>query len=129
MINLLRQGDGDPEMAEVAKEADQEAFELFKAASEQEKEWADYLFKDGGMLGLNREILCQYVEYVTNLRMKAVGLPVAYPNTTQNPIPWINSWLSSDNYQVAPQESEISSYLVGQIDSSVSNEDLEDFEL
>jgi ribonucleoside-diphosphate reductase beta chain len=129
MLNLLRTGQDDPEFVEIAKECEQDCFDLFKAAAEQEKEWADYLFKDGSMIGLNKEILCQYVEYITNLRMQAVGLSTAYPEATQNPIPWINTWLSSDNVQVAPQEAEISSYLVGQIDNEVSMDDLEDFEL
>ena len=100
-----------------------------KKAAEQEKEWAAYLFKDGSMIGLNKEILAQYVEYITNLRMQAVGLPAGFEGATQNPIPWINAWLSSDNVQVAPQEVEISSYLIGQIDSEVSADDLGDFEL
>ncbi len=100
-----------------------------KKAAEQEKDWAEYLFRDGSMIGLNKDILCQYVEYITNLRMSAVGLAPAYDDATQNPIPWINAWLSSDNVQVAPQEAEISSYLVGQIDNEVSVEDFGDFEL
>ncbi|OEE70211.1 ribonucleotide-diphosphate reductase subunit beta [Enterovibrio norvegicus FF-33] len=129
MLNILRSGDDDPEMAEIAKECEQECFELFKEAAEQEKEWAEYLFKDGSMIGLNKDILCQYVEYITNLRMAAVGLKSAYPGASQNPIPWINAWLSSDNVQVAPQEAEISSYLVGQIDNDVDMDDLGDFEL
>lgn len=129
IINIMQKPDDDPEMAEVAKEAEQECYELFKRAAEQEKEWADYLFKDGSMIGLNRDILGQYVEYITNLRMKAVGLKSAFPNATQNPIPWINTWLVSDNVQVAPQEVEVSSYLIGQIDSEVSADDLGEFEL
>ncbi len=129
ILNLLRGRHDDPEMADIAQECQQECFEIFKEAAEQEKEWAEYLFKDGSMIGLNKEILCQYVEYITNLRMKAVGLDQAYPGANQNPIPWINSWLSSDNVQVAPQEAEISSYLVGQIDNDVSADDLGDFEL
>ncbi|OOE90741.1 class Ia ribonucleoside-diphosphate reductase subunit beta [Salinivibrio sharmensis] len=129
MLNILRSGQDDPEMAEIAKECEQECFDLFKKAAEQEKDWAEYLFRDGSMIGLNKDILCQYVEYITNLRMSAVGLAPAYDNATQNPIPWINAWLSSDNVQVAPQEAEISSYLVGQIDNEVSVEDFGDFEL
>lgn len=129
ILNLMRTAQDDPEMAEIAIECEQECFDLFKAASEQEKEWAEYLFKDGSMIGLNRDILCQYIEYITNLRMKAVGLNIAYEGATQNPIPWINTWLSSDNVQVAPQEAEISSYLVGQIDNEVNADDLGDFEL
>ncbi|CAH0525737.1 class Ia ribonucleoside-diphosphate reductase subunit beta [Vibrio hippocampi] len=129
MINLLRNGQDDFSFMQIAEECKQQCFDLFKEAAEQEKEWAEYLFKDGSMIGLNKDILCQYVEYITNVRMKAVGLDAAYPEATSNPIPWINAWLSSDNVQVAPQEAEISSYLVGQIDNEVSADDFEDFEL
>ena len=129
MINLLRSGIDDPEMADIAIELESQCFEMFKQAALQEKEWAEYLFKDGSMIGLNKDILSQYVEYITNLRMSAVGLSPAFEGATQNPIPWINAWLSSDNVQVAPQEVEISSYLIGQIDAEVNAEDLGDFEL
>ena len=129
MINLLRNGQDDFSFMQIAEECKQECFDLFKDAAEQEKEWAEYLFKDGSMIGLNKDILSQYVEYITNIRMQAVGLDAAYPEATSNPIPWINAWLSSDNVQVAPQEAEISSYLVGQIDSDVRVDDFKDFEL
>ncbi|MFM5178618.1 class Ia ribonucleoside-diphosphate reductase subunit beta [Aeromonas veronii] len=129
MLNLMRTGQDDPEMAEIAAACEQACFEIFKEAAIQEKEWAEYLFQDGSMIGLNKDILCQYVEYITNLRMSAVGLQPAFAGTKQNPIPWINTWLSSDNVQVAPQEVEVSSYLVGQIDSEVNADDLGDFEL
>ncbi len=129
MLNILRDGSDDPEFAEIAAELQDECFHLFKNAAEQEKEWAEYLFKDGSMLGLNKDILCQYVEFITNVRMQAVGLPQAFEGDRQNPLPWINTWLSSDNVQVAPQEVEISSYLVGQIDSEISSDDLDGFEL
>ncbi|HHT8826953.1 TPA: class Ia ribonucleoside-diphosphate reductase subunit beta [Yersinia enterocolitica] len=128
ILNLMRSGEDDPEMAEIAEECQQQCYDLFVLAAQQEKEWAEYLFRDGSMIGLNKEILCQYVEYITNIRMQAVGLGVPF-NTRTNPIPWINSWLVSDNVQVAPQEVEVSSYLVGQIDSEVSADDLSDFEL
>ena len=129
ILNLLRSGIDDPEMAEIAAECEQDCFDLFKRAALQEKEWAEYLFKDGSMIGLNKDILGQYIEYITNLRMMAVGLQPAFEGANQNPIPWINAWLSSDNVQVAPQEVELSSYLIGQIDSELSADDLGDFEL
>ncbi|EPN6879822.1 class Ia ribonucleoside-diphosphate reductase subunit beta [Providencia rettgeri] len=128
MLNLLRSGQDDPEMAEIAAECEQECYDLFVQAAEQEKEWADYLFSEGSMIGLNKDILCQYVEYITNIRMQAVGLKLPF-EARSNPIPWINAWLVSDNVQVAPQEVEVSSYLVGQIDSQVDTDDLSDFEL
>lgn len=128
MLNLLRSGVDDPEMAEIAKECRQECYDLFVLAAEQEKEWAEYLFSGGSMIGLNKDILWQYIEYITNIRMNAVGLDLPF-KTRSNPIPWINSWLVSDNVQVAPQEVEVSSYLVGQIDSEVNADDLSDFQL
>ena len=125
---LLRSGADDPEMAEIAEECKQECYDLFVQAAQQEKDWADYLFRDGSMIGLNKDILCQYVEYITNIRMQAVGLDLPF-QTRSNPIPWINTWLVSDNVQVAPQEVEVSSYLVGQIDSEVDTDDLSNFQL
>jgi len=129
MLNIMRSGNDDPEFAQIAREAEEQCFQMFKTAAEQEKRWADYLFKDGSMIGLNKNILNQYVEYITNLRMAAVGLNPAFADAKHNPIPWINTWLASDTVQVAPQEVELSSYLVGQIDAEVSADDLNDFEL
>ncbi|MXP56105.1 class Ia ribonucleoside-diphosphate reductase subunit beta [Pantoea sp. Mhis] len=128
MLNLMRTGEDDPEMKQIALECHNECFELFKKAAEQEKKWAEYLFSAGSMIGLNKDILCQYIEYITNLRMQAVDLNLPF-HMRSNPIPWINSWLISDNLQVASQEAEVSSYLVGQIDSELSQADFKDFQL
>ena len=128
ILNLWADGKDDPEMAEIAIECFAEGRDIFLQAAEQEKDWAQYLFKDGSMIGLNEQILCQYVEYISNQRMQALGYEPAFEVKT-NPIPWINHWLVSDNVQVAPQEAEISSYLVGQINSKVDSEDLSTFEL
>lgn len=128
ILNLMASGKDDPEMEEIAKECEDEAYQIFFEAAEQEKEWANYLFKDGSMIGLNAQILGQYVEYITNIRMQAIGLLPTF-ETKHNPIPWINAWLVSDNVQVAPQEAEISSYLVGQIDNDLDESDFDDFDL
>ncbi|MFY8273407.1 class Ia ribonucleoside-diphosphate reductase subunit beta [Pseudoalteromonas sp. SSDWG2] len=128
ILNIMQEGKDDPQMADIAAECREQAIQMFADAAQQEKEWAAYLFKDGSMIGLNKDILCQYVEYITNVRMTAIGLPAQF-EIQSNPIPWINSWLVSDNVQVAPQEAEISSYLVGQIDSQVDANDFGDFDL
>ncbi|MCW8357018.1 MAG: class Ia ribonucleoside-diphosphate reductase subunit beta [Marinomonas sp.] len=128
MLNLMASGKDDPEMAIIAAECQDEVRQIFIEAAEQEKEWATYLFKDGSMIGLNAQILGQYVEYITNVRMQTVGLDAHFA-TKHNPIPWINAWLVSDNVQVAPQEAEISSYLVGQTDNSLDDSDFDDFDL
>ncbi len=128
MLNLMASGADDAEMKEVALECRDEARRIFAEAAQQEKDWAQYLFRDGSMIGLNAKILSDYVEYITNVRMKALGFEELFPNK-QNPLPWMNAWLVSDNVQVAPQESEISSYLVGQIDNEVGDGDFDDFDL
>lgn len=128
MINLMDAGQDDPEMAEIAVECRAEAYAIFMECVEQEKEWAEYLFQDGSMIGLNKDILWQYVEYITNIRMQALGFELPFKRGS-NPIPWINAWLVSDNVQVAPQEVEVSSYLVGQIDSAVDANAFDDFTL
>lgn len=128
ILNIWAKGKDDPEMAEIAEECKEEAKEIFLQAVEQEKQWAHYLFQNGSMIGLNQDILCQYVEFIANHRMAAIGLGQPF-DITSNPLPWMNNYLNSDNVQVAPQESEISSYLVGQIDSEVSADDFGDFDL
>jgi ribonucleoside-diphosphate reductase beta chain len=128
IINLWQYGKDDPEMREIAEELREDAYQIFMSAVEQEKQWAHYLFKHGSMIGLNEEILCQYVEYIANMRMQAIGFDAPFKQRS-NPLPWMNKYLVSDNVQVAPQEAEISSYLVGQIDNEVSAADLGGFEL
>ena len=73
MLNLMRDGKDDPDMQAIAIECEAEVIQMFKDAAEQEKEWAEYLFKDGSMIGLNAQILKQYLEYITNIRMSALN--------------------------------------------------------
>jgi len=128
ILNIWRSGGDDPEMEEISRELHDQGKQIFLDVVEQEKEWADYLFKDGSMIGMNKEIICQYIEYIANQRLNAIGFEPEF-DVTRNPLPWMNAWLVSDNVQVAPQEAEISSYLVGAIDSEVSLEDFSDIEL
>ena len=130
MINLMRDGKDDLDMKAIAIECDSEVIQMFKDAANQEKEWAEYLFRDGSMIGLNAEILKQYLEYITNIRMSALNMKPIFKQTT-NPLPWLNHWLDSDNVQVAPQETEITSYLVSAIDNTIDagDQDFNDFKL
>lgn len=128
MINLLKSGQDDPEFVEIAQEQEQAVYQLFQQAADQEKEWADYLFKDGSMIGLNAAIVKQYVDYIANIRLQALKLDPIFAHKT-NPLPWMNHWLTSENVQNAPQETEISSYLVGQINTSVNTDDFDGFTL
>ncbi|MBW5289251.1 MAG: Ribonucleotide reductase of class Ia (aerobic), beta subunit [Candidatus Ruthia sp. Apha_13_S6] len=122
MLNLMSNGKDDLDMQKIAKECQNEVITMFREACEQEKNWAEYLFRDGSMIGLNAQILKQYLEYITNVRMKALNLSPIFDECT-NPLPWINHWLDSDNVQVAPQETEITSYLVSAIDNTLDEQD------
>ncbi len=128
IINNWMSGRDDPEMKEISIEMRDAGLQIFLDVVEQEKEWAQYLFKDGSMIGLNAEILNQYIEYISNQRLTAIGFDAPF-NIKSNPLPWMNAYLVSDNVQVAPQETEISSYLVGQVDSAVDADDFDDFDL
>ena len=125
MINLMKSGKDDPDLKKIAKECEPEVIQMFKDATQQEKDWADYLFRDGSMIGLNAEILKDYLEYITNVRMSSLDLKPIFEHKS-NPLPWMKQWLDSDNVQVAPQETEITSYLVSAIDNTI-NEDDSDF--
>jgi ribonucleoside-diphosphate reductase beta chain len=129
ILQIMARGKDDPEFAQIAQECRDDVVRIFAEAAQQEKDWATYLFKDGSMIGLNADILSQYVEYITNQRISALGFDPIFPEVKNNPLPWINAWLNSDNVQVAPQEAEISSYLVGAIDSEVDTADFGDFDL
>ena len=128
ILNNWKSGKDDPEMKIVSAEMRDEGLQIFLDVVEQEKEWAQYLFKDGSMIGLNAEILNQYIEYISNQRLTAIGYDAPF-DIKSNPLPWMNAYLVSDIVQVAPQETEISSYLVGQVDSSVDADDFDGFDL
>lgn len=129
MLNLMAQGKDDSDMQKIAFECKNEVIQMFIDATQQEKDWADYLFKDGSMIGLNANILKQYLEYIANIRMQALRFEPIFTKRA-NPLPWINHWLESSNVQVAPQETEITSYLVGAIDHTSGNYDsFTDFKL
>ncbi len=126
--NVIRNYKDDPQMAKIMAECEDEVYEMFADAVQQEKEWAEYLFKDGSIIGLNDQLLCSYVEWMANKRMRTLGLKGPYEQPT-NPLSWTQYWLSSKEKQVAPQETEIESYLVGAIENDVEEDTFDGFEL
>ena len=102
----------DPDYQKIAQDSRKECEQLFIDAVEQEKVWAKYLFRDGSMIGLNEKVLCDYVEWIAIKRMTAVGLKSPYKQPT-NPLPWTSKWIAGAEVQVAPQETQISSYIIG----------------
>ena len=130
IINNYIKVEKDKEMDQVIKEEEQNVIQMYKDAVEQEKRWANYLFKDGSMIGLNDKLLHNYVEYIANKRMKAIGLKPIYDQpANQNPLPWTEHWLNSRGLQNAPQETEIESYVVGGIKQDVEKNTFEGFKL
>ena len=119
----------DKEMEKIAKESEKECTDLFVKVIEQEKAWAEYLFRNGSMIGLNESILKDYVEWVGSKRMRAVGLTSPYSVPQANPLPWTEKWIAGGNVQVAPQETEISSYVVGGVKKDVDNNTLKGLSL
>ena len=119
--NMLKE---DPDFVKISKEMEQEAIDLFVNVIEQEKQWAKYLFKDGSMIGLNEQILCDYIEWIGCKRMRAIGLACPFSVPKLNPLPWTEKWIGGGNVQVAPQETEITSYITGGVKQDVDDKTL-----
>ena len=129
ILNKWKTGD-DPEMLQIWKEEEEWLYAMFDKAVNEEKRWADYLFRDGSMIGLNDTLLKQYVEWVANRRLKAIGLKPVYDiSAKNNPLPWTQHWISSKGLQVAPQETEVESYVVGGIKQDVKKDTFSGFKL
>jgi len=129
ILKKWREGD-DPEMKQIFQEEQQWLISAFENCVNQEKLWAEYLFKDGSMIGLNDKLLQQYVEWIANRRMKAIGLrPIYDIPAKNNPLPWTEHWISSKGLQVAPQETEVESYIVGGIKQDVTENTFAGFSL
>ena len=129
IINNWRKGD-DPDMVEIVKEEEEWTYKMFDKCVNEEKKWAEYLFKDGSMIGLNDKLLYQYVEWVANRRLRSIGLKPQYDIPARNnPLPWTEHWISSKGLQVAPQETEVESYMVGGIVQDVKKDTFSGFKL
>ena len=123
-------GKDDPDMQEIAIEERDIVIDMFKKTVDEEKAWANYLFRDGSMIGLNDKLLHQYVEWIANKRMRAIGLdPIYDVPAKNNPLPWTEHWLNSKGQQNAPQETEIESYVVGGIKQDIKEDTFSGFSL
>ena len=106
ILNYWRKGD-DPEMQQIVKEEEEWTYSMFDKCVNEERKWAEYLFQDGSMIGLNDKLLQQYVEWIANKRLRSIGLKPQYDIAMRNnPLPWTEHWISSKGLQVAPQETE-----------------------
>ena len=124
------EGKDDPDMQEIAEEERENTTQMFRKTVDEEKAWANYLFRDGSIIGLNDRLLHNYVEWIANRRMKAIGLDTIYDQPLRNnPLPWTEHWLNSKGQQNAPQETEIESYVVGGIKQDVKKDSFSGFKL
>ena len=129
ILNNWAKGD-DPDMVEIMREEEEWTYKMFDLCVNEEKKWANYLFKDGSMVGLNDKLLHQYVEWIANRRLKSIGLKPQYDIPAKNnPLPWTQHWISSKGLQVAPQETEVESYVVGGIKQDVKKDTFSGFKL
>ena len=122
MLKLLQKEDKD--YVKIAKETEDSSIKLYVDVIEQEKKWAEYLFKDGSMIGLNSKLLSDYIEWIGCKRMRAIGLACPYTVSQMNPLPWTEKWIGGGNVQVAPQETEITSYVTGGVKQDVNEDTL-----
>jgi len=129
ILNKWKEGD-DPDMIAIIKEEEDNVYKMFNDCVTEEKEWAEYLFKDGSIIGLNDKLLQKYVEWTANRRLKSIGLKAIFDTPiANNPLPWTAHWLSSKGMQVAPQETEVESYMVGSIKQDVKKDTFSGFKL
>ena len=119
----------DPDFVKIKEETAEQCQQMFVDAVDQEKAWAEYLFKDGSMIGLNTQLLSDYIEWIANKRMQAVGVKSPYSVPQANPLPWTAKWIAGGEVQVAPQETEISSYIIGGTKQDVEKDTFAGFSL
>jgi ribonucleoside-diphosphate reductase beta chain len=127
LLKLLKTD--DPVFEKIAKETEEECIKMFVDAVDQEKAWAKYLFKDGSMIGLNTQLLNEYIEWICTRRMGNVSLTSPYKVPQANPLPWTQKWISGADVQVAPQETEITSYVSGGTKQDVGVDTFKGFSL
>ena len=129
ILSKWEQGD-DPEMVQIAKEEVPYVYSMFDVAVNEEKRWAQYLFKDGSMIGLNDKLLFNYIEWIANRRLKSIGLKSVYDiSAKNNPLPWTSHWLNSKLVQTANMETENESYVVGGLKQDMKSNAFSEFKL
>ena len=126
MINML--SSDDPDFIKISKDCEPEVLKMFDDVVNQEKQWADYLFKNGSTIGLNAEILKTFVEYIAGKRMSAIGLISPY-KVKADPLPWSKRWITGQDVQKAPQEVQLTEYKVGETSMDISENTFEGFTL
>ena len=130
IIKNYQKNEKDKQMLKVMKNCEEEVYKMYDDAVKEEKQWASYLMKDGSMIGLSETLLGNYVEWIANKRLRALGFKPLYDRPIRtNPLPWTQHWLSSRGLQNAPQETEIESYIIGGIKQDIKEDTFGEFKL
>lgn len=103
---------------DIFTEMEDEIFNMYQDAYNEESQWLEYLFSQGSFIGLNLDIAKEYLKYVINRRVKAIGYNNMFANCSKNPIPWIESYINMDKVEILPQEGEVTNYVSGGINNS-----------
>ena len=114
----------DTRFAEVKAECEQEVYNLYMDVIREEKHWADYLFNKGPVIGLNANILKDFVDYTAVGALKDIGIKYNSPAPKSTPIPWFNKHVNTSNKQTALQESESTNYVIGIMSDSIDYDEL-----
>jgi ribonucleoside-diphosphate reductase beta chain len=112
----------DEEFIDIAEDCKHEVYQLYMDVIAEEKRWADYLFKKGPVIGLNAEILKDFVDYTAYLRLKDIGIKYLEQHPKTTPIPWFNKHISLNKKQVALQETESTSYVIGLMSDNIDKQ-------
>jgi ribonucleoside-diphosphate reductase beta chain len=114
----------DTRFAEVKAECEQEVYNLYMDVIREEKEWADYLFMKGPVIGLNANILKDFVDYTAAGALKDIGIKYNNPAPKSTPIPWFNKHVNTSSKQTALQESESTNYVIGVMSDAIDYDEL-----
>jgi ribonucleoside-diphosphate reductase beta chain len=116
----------DPRFAKIKQQCEAEVYQLYMDVIREEKSWADYLFKFGPVIGLNAQILKDFVDYTAVGALKEIGIKYQSPAPKSTPIPWFNKHVNTSNKQTALQENESTNYVIGVMSDSLDYEELPD---
>ena len=119
----------DEDFVKIKEETNDQVMRLFEDALVQEEDWCDYLFGNGSMIGLNADLLKEYVRWIGAKRIKSLNYQVPFSVHQHNPLPWTEKWISGGAVQVAPQETEITSYVLGGVTHDVNKKSFEGLSL
>jgi ribonucleoside-diphosphate reductase beta chain len=129
--NIMKNWMNNPDegFQDIVKKNEDKVYAAYEMAVNAEKDWADYLFSKGNLVGLTSESLKHYVEWLANNRLSSLGYKKIYPNAKNNPLSgWLDSFYDSKKLQVAPQETELSSYVKG-VDNTINENVFAGFKL